>query len=309
MTALARRRLVFALTPLTACNDAPTERAPAADLDEPVGNEAGSGRDTPSQLFRNNQDGTFTDVARDPGVDVVAFVKGVTWGDYDGDQDLYVSVMGAGNRLFRNDPAETPEGRRVTDVTERAGVRAPAANFVVWLWDYDNDGWLDLHVAGYRAQVGDIAAEIFDRSAKGEFPRLYRNQRNETFVDMPRSAFEEVTVSGGFGHIQLEGVSSNRAALGARVRATVIDDGVERTVYAHVSGGSSFGANSLQLEIGLGNATSARPPEITWPTSGRAQRFSEVGMDSVYRVSEDRDELQRLESLGFTLCGGSGMDT
>jgi len=373
-----------------------------------VGNESGSGRNTPSQLFRNNHDGTFTDMARETGVDVVAFVKGVTWGDYDndGDLDLYVSVMGARNRLFRNDPAEHPEGRTFTDVAESAGVREPEASFSVWFWDYDNDGWLDLYVAGYRAQVGDIAAEIFGQSSNGESPRLYRNQRNGTFADMARSAaldrvqyamgsnygdldsdgypdfyvatgdpqyesampnrmfrnrggteFQEVTTSGGFGHIQkghavsfgdvdndgdqdilvnmggatqadrarnvlfenpghgarwitlrLEGVHSNRAALGARVRVTVIDDGAERSVYAHVSGGSSFGANSLQLEIGLGKATSVRELEITWPTSGRTQRFSDVGMDSVYRVWEDRDELQRLESPGFTLGGGSGRE-
>ncbi|HAA86909.1 MAG TPA: CRTAC1 family protein, partial [Verrucomicrobiales bacterium] len=58
----------------------------------------------PSQLFRNNGDGTFTDIAAEAGVTNDRFSKGVTAGDYDndGDLDLYVSNVGK-NRLYRND--------------------------------------------------------------------------------------------------------------------------------------------------------------------------------------------------------------
>ncbi len=59
----------------------------------------------PSQLFHNNHDGTFTEMGAASGLADLGFVKGVAWGDYnnDGRPDLYVSVMGGKNHLFRND--------------------------------------------------------------------------------------------------------------------------------------------------------------------------------------------------------------
>ena len=75
----------------------------------------------PCELFHNNGDGTFTNVAHESGVDVVGFVKGVVSGDYDNDgrPDLYVSVQGGDNILFRNDgPAGDGRGWRFTNVAD-----------------------------------------------------------------------------------------------------------------------------------------------------------------------------------------------
>ena len=73
----------------------------------------------PGQLFRNNGDGTFEDVARSAGVDNQLNGKGVTWGDYDndGDPDLYISNLGGLNRLYRNNGDGT-----FTDVARETGV-------------------------------------------------------------------------------------------------------------------------------------------------------------------------------------------
>ena len=73
-------------------------------------------------------------------------------GDYDNDgrPDLYVSVQGGDNLLFRNDgPAATTRGWRFTNVAEEAGVTEPNDSFGAFFFDYDNDGWPDLFVAGY----------------------------------------------------------------------------------------------------------------------------------------------------------------
>jgi hypothetical protein len=184
----------------------PTQTAAWADYDLDghvdlfVGNEHGDGRSSfglegeddtatfaaPSQLFRNNGDGTFTDVAATAGVDLRAFVKGVVWGDYDGDRypDLYVSVLGGPNRLFRNQGDGT-----FVDVAPSLGVSEPIQSFPAWFFDYDNDGALDLFVASYRGSVDSVA--LVAASALGveipyELPRLYRNDGRGGFIDVSR---------------------------------------------------------------------------------------------------------------------------
>ena len=85
--------------------------------------------------------------------------------------------------------------------------------------------------------------------------------------------------------LRLEGVESNRSAVGARIRIRLqIPDG-ERDVYATVSTGGSFGGSSLQQEIGLGEATSIDFIEISWP-SGKTQLFKDIAMDQMLKIRE-----------------------
>jgi len=96
-------------------------------------------------LYRNNRDGTFTDVTEKAGVPGGGYGMGVAVGDYNGDgfPDLYVTQYGR-SILYRNNGDGT-----FTDVTEKAGVAAPGwASSAVWI-DYDNDGRLDLFVCRF----------------------------------------------------------------------------------------------------------------------------------------------------------------
>ncbi len=161
------------------------------DLDLFVGNEAaqtalmtwGETADPyPSQLFRNNGDGTFTDIARAAGVTNLRFTKSAAWGDYDndGDPDLYLSNFGE-NRLYRNNNDGT-----FTDVALELGVTEPArGSFVAWFFDFDNDGDLDLFVADYDAPVPAVSASYLGLPTSGDHPVLYRND-NGSFAEVSR---------------------------------------------------------------------------------------------------------------------------
>ena len=125
------------------------------DLDLYIGNESTEAFNAPCQLFRNNGDGSFSDVAAQAGVQNHGFTKSVIWGDYNGDRflDLYVSNFKGANRLYRNNGNGT-----FTDVAEQLNVDLPIRSFPAWFWDFNNDGALDLYVSAYSAGISHLAA-------------------------------------------------------------------------------------------------------------------------------------------------------
>ena len=351
----------------------------------------------PSQLFRNSGDGTFTDVAPIAGVMNLRYCKGSVWGDFDGDgdPDLYVSNYAHENRLYRNNGDGT-----LTDVAPDLGVTQPVPSFATWFWDYDNDGWLDLFVAGYGNRIEDVAADYHGLPNDGPRMRLYKNDGAGGFVDVTREtglyrvhltmganfgdldndgfpdfylgtgfpaydavapniayrnnngrSFTDVTFSAGLGHlhkghgiafgdldrdgdqdifaqiggfypgdgfenalyenpghgnhwisVKLIGVESNRAAIGARIRLELaMKDGSRRAVYAHVNGGGSFGASSLEQEIGLGQAERIISMEVFWPTTTERQVFQDVSIDTRVEVREGDSDYRVLKTSPFLL--------
>jgi hypothetical protein len=138
-------------------SDFPTQTGAWADYDNDgnldlyLGNESEHTFSAPTQLFRNNGDGTFTDVAEAAGVRETIFAKGAAWGDIDGDRypDLFVSFAGGANRMFHNNRDGT-----FTDVAPERGMTSPIGSFATWFWDYNNDGNLDLWVGSSTGPVG-----------------------------------------------------------------------------------------------------------------------------------------------------------
>ena len=100
----------------------------------------------PSALFRNNGNGTYTDVTSTAGVANARWGQGVCVGDFDndGDSDFYVTNFHGANRLYRNE-----QGRQFTDVATKAGVATEGWSTGCAFGDFDGDGWLDLFVAEY----------------------------------------------------------------------------------------------------------------------------------------------------------------
>jgi hypothetical protein len=141
-----------------------------------VGNESSA-----SQLFRNKGDGTFEDIAPSAGVGRKAFTKGVAAADYDndGDVDFYVSNLGGGNFLYRNNGDRT-----FSDVALDAGVPGADLGFPTWFFDYDNDGWDDLLVSSYYLSIGETGRRYLGLPRNANTMKLYRNLGNGRFADV-----------------------------------------------------------------------------------------------------------------------------
>jgi uncharacterized protein YndB with AHSA1/START domain len=151
------------------------------------------GRRSLPALYRNNHDGTFTDITSRSGLNIEMYGLGVAVGDYDNDgrEDVYITAL-EGDRLFHN------EGGRFREVTAPSGIRN--ANFgtsAVW-FDYDRDGNLDLFVANYvqwtpqtdlRCSLDGVAKSYCTpESYKGVASRLFRNLGGGRFEDTTQKA-------------------------------------------------------------------------------------------------------------------------
>jgi hypothetical protein len=157
------------------------------------------------RLYRNNGDGTFTDVAAAAGVINERRAKGAAWGDYDGDGriDLYVSNCGDENRLYHNNGDGT-----FTDRALELGVTEPINSFSCWFFDYDNDGRQDLFVSGFHGSLSDVVRSQLGQPDGGERPRLYHNEGGAGFRDVTSEAGLDRTwlvMGSNFGDIDNDG--------------------------------------------------------------------------------------------------------
>jgi len=204
-------------------------------------------------LYRNNGDGTFTDVTQASGTSNPFDARGVVWGDYDNDglQDLYL-VNDTDNRLLRNNGDGS-----FSDVTKATGAEGTVdigmaidATFV----DFNNDGALDIFTTNGRA------------SRVGEY-LLLKNLGNQN----------------NWLKIALVGGASNRDGLGARVKVTT--GGL--TQLQEKQGPSHYMCqDNTPMHFGLGSAASVDTIQVTWP-SGRVQVLENIAAGQTLVISED----------------------
>jgi hypothetical protein len=152
------------------------------------------GRRSTSALYKNNRDGTFTDITAGSGLDVEMYALGVAAGDFDNDgkTDLYITAL-EGDRLFRNDG-----GGKFRDITKLAGIQNANFGSSAAFFDYDKDGKLDLFVANYVQWTpkGDLWCSLdgatksycTPESYKGTSSKLYRNLGGGKFEDVSQRA-------------------------------------------------------------------------------------------------------------------------
>ncbi|HVU23569.1 MAG TPA: CRTAC1 family protein [Opitutus sp.] len=214
------------------------------------------------RLYHNNHDGTFTDVTRDAGLYKVLEAMGANFGDLDNDGWLDF-LVGTGdpsygtlipNRMFRNDG-----GAHFQDVTTSGGFGQLQKGHGVAYGDINNDGAQDV----YEVVGGALAGDHY-----------------------PNQLFANPGHGNHWLKLRLEGVESNRAAIGARITVVAKDSGGERAICRVVGSGGDFGASPLRQEIGLGAATAIGRVEISWPATGTKQVLTGLEPDRCYAVRE-----------------------
>ncbi len=252
-------------------------------------------------LFKNNSDGTFTDVSAESHSNLAFDAMGLAVGDYDnnGYLDIYVSNGEEGNGLLRNNGDGT-----FTNVADSAGV---AVNRVCWganFVDFDNDGDLDLYVSVSHG-VPDRENALFENLGDGTFTRLtgvmiggddhqsfgnaIGDVNNDGYCDIavlninaPVTLWENSGGGNNWIKLALQGVESNRDGIGSRVE--IYRNG-EKFMRSTQCGISYLSQNSSILTIGVGQSDQLDYLVVKWQ-SGAVNVLSNVAVNQTLTITE-----------------------
>ena len=207
-------------------------------------------------LYRNNRNGTFTDVTQQAGVLGGGYGMGIAVGDYDGDgwPDMYVTQYGR-SILYRNNRDGT-----FTDVTQKAGVAAPGwASSAVW-FDYDNDGRLDLFVCRF-VDFDKSKNKFCGNEHTGEryycIPNAYEPARSWLFRNNGDGTFTDVSTESGIAKSlgKAWGVVATDVNNDGRMDLFVANDTVANFLFVN-QGGGKF--QEMALEAGVAYSQDGR---------------------------------------------------
>ena len=228
------------------------------------------------RLYKNRGDGTFRDATKEAGLETAIFAMGANFADVDNDgfPDFYAATGVPDlrglmpNRLFLNE-----DGRRFREATTAADVGHLQKGHGVAFGDLNNDGYPDLVEILGGAYEGDV---------------------------FPASLFANPGGSRRWLGLRLEGTKANRSAIGARVTVAALTPRGPRKIRAVVGSGGSFGANSLQLTVGLGDASAVESVEVRWPVGrGETELFRGFEPGRFYRLTEGAAAPAALERRRF----------
>ena len=229
-------------------------------------------------LYKNNGNGTFNEVSLKMNLSEPVATMGCNFGDLDNDGFLdfylatgdpsYFSIVP--NKMYRN-----VNGEKFEDITYSAGFGHIQKGHAIGFGDLDLDGDQDVYAVMGGAFEGDVFGNLLFENPIG-------NENN-------------------WINIILEGVQSNRSAIGAKIILTIEEGGQERNIYHSVGTDASFGGNSIMAEIGLGNASNIKQLEIKWPhISKQTSTFNNVTVNQTIKIEEGKPiEQLNLAKLAF----------
>ena len=226
----------------------------------------------PPNLYLNNRDGTFTDIADKAGLSHPYLPMGANFGDVDNDGYLDIYLATGESRfevLTPNVLLRNVRGERFENATYAARLGHLQKGHGVAFADFDHDGDQDL----FNQLGGFFPGDRFHNA-------LFLNPGTENNHHLV---------------IKCIGTPSNRDAIGARIAVSVVDsDGTAREMHRAVGAVSSFGGSPLHQEIGLGKANKIQSVIVRWPNSRTTQTFTEVPLDVMVEITEGESELRIL---------------
>jgi hypothetical protein len=252
-------------------------------VDETMRTYTGAPNNGPTlKLYKNLGNGKFKDVSHETGLDKGFMPMGANFGDIDNDGFLDI-YLGTGSpslgSLVPNVLLRNHDGKYFADVTASSGTGDLHKGHGVAFADIDHSGHEAILAEMGGATPGD--SHTF---------RLFAN---------PGNANDWISV-------KLVGVNTNRAAIGARIKVTVRNQGrAARSIYRWVGSGGSFGASPLEQHIGLGEAAAIEALEIWWPVSNTIQTFTNVGRNQTLGIKEFDKDYTKLERKPYRLGGAT----
>ena len=224
-----------------------------------------------ARLYQGNGSGQFEDVTVAARLTAPSAPMGSNIGDLDNDGflDFYLGTgYTAIFQLMPNVMFHNVGGKEFADVTTSGGFGHLQKGHAIAFADFDNDGDQDV----FEQMGGAYLADKFHDA-------LYENP-----------GFENAWIA-----LKLVGVTSNRSAIGARIRVDVIaENGGRQSIYKHVNSGGTFGANPLRQTIGIGKARTIERLEVHWPRTGKSQSFKDVPMNKAFEIVEGSSALKQV---------------
>ena len=286
----------------------------------------------PNQLFRNEGNGTFTEVGAQAGFRIAEFNMGLTTADVNGDgiPDLYTSNFGDNHLLINDGRGHFAEAAAARNVLEGTGPGGPIVSWAAFFLDADLDSLPDLYVSNGYIQAGmpadPLAAShlLMHRGPQYEIQPesvISWNRggiaRGAACADIDLDGDEDIvqlnnrqalriyrneTITSNRGAIvTLEGTLSNRDAVGAK---TQIRSGTSFTALEVQRGGSYASCNASGIVRGIGGDTQIRSVDVAWPSGVQSTRHG-LAPDAAVRIIEPKvttDGFSALMPLGADFC-------